>query len=263
MSLTRRAERLRDEDRRVCVHSMTSIFSSLSSLTMFWIRIPRASNARADRVNTLLQRRDGDLRAVPGFARDVLDLDLPVVDFRHFVLEQAAQHVLVRAADDNLRATAVALHLKQQGAHLIVRAIPLLGDLLLARHHCFGAPQAERDRSAGDALHRAGNEVAFALDKLAVERFALGLANTLQDNQLGRRGGAAAEAGARLHPNHHQIAQLGVRVILARLFERDFRLLALDLLDHLFFKQNAHLAGGIDTGFDLLVRRNTRVAPVG
>src|SRR5690606_25359643 len=64
------------------------------------------ADTRADRVNPFLQSGNGELRTITRFTGDVLDLDLSVVNFGDFVFEQAAEHVAVAAADDDLRTAA-------------------------------------------------------------------------------------------------------------------------------------------------------------
>jgi len=197
------------------------------------------------------------------FARDVLDLDLAVVDFGHFVFEQAAQHVLMCPTDHNLRAAAVLLDLSHVRAHLVVRAIALAGDLLRARHDGLGAAQAECDRAAGNALDGSGHQVALALDKFVVQRLALSFANALQDDLLGRLRGDSPKRPAGLNRDHHRVAELRLGMVLAGDLQRDFSLLVLDRFGHFFLEQNLRTAGWIDDGFDVLVGGDVGVAPVG
>ena len=58
------------------------------------------ADGRADRIEALLARRDGDLGAAAGLAGDRADLDRAVVDLGHLELEQALQEALVRPADE-------------------------------------------------------------------------------------------------------------------------------------------------------------------
>ena len=64
------------------------------------------ADGRADRVEAVLARRDGDLGAAAGLAGDRLDLDRAAVDLGDLELEQALQEALVRPADEDLRALA-------------------------------------------------------------------------------------------------------------------------------------------------------------
>ena len=73
---------------------------------------------RSNRIETLLARRDGDLRTAAGLARDRLDLDGAGVDFRNLEFEQAAQETFVGAADVDLRALGAAPDLQHIGLHV-------------------------------------------------------------------------------------------------------------------------------------------------
>src|SRR3712207_1070846 len=59
------------------------------------------ADARADRVDALGVRDHGDLGAVAGLARDVLDLHQAVGDLRHLELEELLDELRVTAADDD------------------------------------------------------------------------------------------------------------------------------------------------------------------
>src|SRR5262249_61749438 len=65
---------------------------------------PSRADARADRVDALGVRLDGDLGAVAGLAGDGLDLDEAVGDLRHLELEQRADQLGVAPRQDHLRA---------------------------------------------------------------------------------------------------------------------------------------------------------------
>ena len=88
------------------------------------------ADARADGVDAVLQRLDGDLGALARLAGDTLDLHLAVVDLRHFELQQATQQVAMVAADDDLRAAAGAAHFQDVDANLVVGAVALALHLL-------------------------------------------------------------------------------------------------------------------------------------
>ncbi len=198
-----------------------------------------------------------------GFACNIFDLHLAVVNFGHFVLEQTAQHVLVSAAQNDLRAATVASYLGNIRANFIVGAITLSGDLVLARHNRFRTPQADRQRPVTDALHRAGDEIAFTLNKFLVQCFTFGLADALQDNLLGCLRGDAAKTDARLNRHHDRVANLRIRHMLSRLVERDLGLIGLNRIDDLFFQVNVRLSGRIDPSLDTLVVADVGIALIG
>ena len=76
-------------------------------------------------------------------------------------------------------------------------------------------------------------------EKLVEDHAALGLADALNDDLLGRLGGDAAE-GLRLDLHVHEIAELCVRVDLARGVERDLGGGGDDLVDDLLLRIHAH-----------------------
>lgn len=71
-----------------------------------------------------------------------------------------------------------------------------------------------------EAQHRAGENLVLLRGEALEDHAALGLADALNDDLLGRLGGDAAE-GLRLDLHVHEIAELCVRVDLARGVERD------------------------------------------
>ena len=104
-----------------------------------------------------------------------------------------------------------------------MRAVALARDLLLPRQVGFGAPQAQGHLARIDALHRAGDQVAFAVDELVIERAAFGFADLLQDDLLGcLRGDAPEAARGIIDLDHHHIVDLRLGIIEARRLQRDF-----------------------------------------
>jgi hypothetical protein len=72
-----------------------SIFSPLSSSTMFLMRTAAHADARTHRVDLRVDARDRDLGAIPGLARHRLDLDDALRDLGHLDLEQPLDEVRV------------------------------------------------------------------------------------------------------------------------------------------------------------------------
>src|SRR5579862_5751421 len=105
---------------------MMSIFSPRSSDTTIRTREPRA-----DRVDALSMRLDGDLRPVARLARDAADLDQPVGDLRDLELEQRLDQLRIAARQDHLGALRAGAHLADDGldarALLVALAVDLLG----------------------------------------------------------------------------------------------------------------------------------------
>ena len=109
---------------------MTSIFSPPSSATTAWTRAPRWPTVAPTGSRPSWRERDGDLGAAAGLARDGLDLDRAGVDLGHLELEQAAQEVLVRAADEDLRPARGAPDLEHVRLDVLADAVVLERALL-------------------------------------------------------------------------------------------------------------------------------------
>ena len=109
------------------------------------------ADRRADRVEALLARRDGDLRAAAGLARDRLDLDRPRVDLGHLELEQAAQEPLVGPAHEDLRPARRAPDLEHVRLDRLADAVVLERALLARREDRLDAlADVEDDRARLD-----------------------------------------------------------------------------------------------------------------
>ena len=105
---------------------------------------PAHADAGPYRINAILQCGDRHLGSMTRFARDILDLDLSVVYLRHFIFQQAAQHIAMRAAHQDLRSAIALLDFHNIHADLFVRAITFARDLLLTYEIGLRAAQAQR-----------------------------------------------------------------------------------------------------------------------
>src|SRR5581483_34574 len=187
-------QRLRDEARRLGVpRDDVDLLAAQLGHDHAHARAARA-DARADRVDALRVRLDGDLRAVAGLAGDAADLDEPVGDLRHFQLEQRLDELRVAAGEDHLRPLRTGAHLRDHGLDARALLVALAVDLLGARQQ--GLNLAEVDEhvvAVARLLDDAGDDLADAVDVLVVHHLALRLADALQDHLLRRLRRDAAE----------------------------------------------------------------------
>ena len=138
-----------------------------------------------------------DLAAEPGLAGDVLDLDESVGDLGHLELEQAAHEVVGAPREDDLRALGRVLHLDDDRLDARAVLVALAVDLLALGQQGFDAAEVDERVALVALLHDAGHDVAHAVDVLLEHEVALGLADALQDDLLGRLGGDAPEVVGR------------------------------------------------------------------
>src|SRR5206468_7589574 len=90
-------------------------------------------DARADRVDALGVRLDGDLRPVTGLAGHAANLDEAVRDLRHLDLEQRPDQLGIAPRQDHLRAFRPRAHLSDDGLDAAALLVALAVDLLGAR----------------------------------------------------------------------------------------------------------------------------------
>src|SRR5262249_47511859 len=124
------------------------------------------ADARADRVDVAVARRHGDLRARTGLASARLDANDLLVDLRDLLLEQLLEQALVRARQDDLRATRVAVDVEAIRLDRITDAVALAGHLLAHRQHGFRLADVDDQRAALEAPHDARDDLALAVLEL-------------------------------------------------------------------------------------------------
>ena len=222
------------------------------------------ADARAHRVDPMLEGLHGDLGALAGLASDALDLDLAVIDLRHFQLQQAAQQVAVVTADDDLRAAIRLANFQNVDANLVVGAIAFSLNLMALGHDRLCPAQPDGDVLAADALHRAVDELAFAAGEILEEVFALGFTHLLQQDLLGGlRGNAAETLGCAV--DHDQIAQFRVDMPFLSGGGQSHLGAIIDHVFHNFFLgEDRRIAGArIDFSSHHLIGAEIGVAPVG
>ncbi len=177
--------------------------------------------ARADRVDFGTMRAHGDLRTAAGFACDRHDLDDAVRDLRNVHLEQALNEPLGGARENDLRALRRLANVEYVRAHEIVDAERLARNLLVDRHDGFVAAFEHNEHVALlVALHRSGHQVVELARVLIEDGVALGLADALHDDLLGRLRGDASEIFRR----DFLIEEVARLIRLAGLSHRDLEL---------------------------------------
>ena len=146
------------------------------------------------------------------------------------------------ARQEDLRAALLAAHVVDIGADAVAILEVLARDQLVAADDRLAAAEIDDDVAVFDALDRAVDDLADAVLVFVVLAVALGLAHLLHDDLLGRLRGDAAEIHRRQLLGD-EVADLGVRVALARRGQRDLAAVVLDRLDHFHQPLQLHLAG--------------------
>ena len=165
---------------------------------MFLMRVPRTPDAGPDGVDLGVVGGDGDLRAIAGLAGQGADRDDLVGDLGDLQLEEPADEVGMRAAQDDLDPLSHLADIQDDRADSLVGMIALAGDLLAARQDGVGLAEVDDDRPPLEPLHGPGHQVAALILEFVEEAVAFGLADLLDDDLLGRLGGDPAQFG-RIH----------------------------------------------------------------
>ncbi len=101
-----------------------------------------------------------DLGAAAGIARSRLDLDDAVVNLWHFLREQLAHEIGVRARQEDLRSAVVALDLADQRADSLADTGGFAGDLLVAADDTLGAAEVDDHMAELDRFDHPGDDFA-------------------------------------------------------------------------------------------------------
>ena len=155
----------------------------------------------------------------------------------------------MRAREDDLRPFARELDVEDVGADAVTLAVALARDLLLLRQDRVGAAQVHDDVLALEALHDAGEQLAFPVFELVEDDAALGLADALDDVLLCRLRRDAPELLLR-QLREQLVADLGVGI------ERRLRVLHRDLVRRVggLDLEELDLADvGVELGLDLVL----------
>ena len=164
----------------------------------------------------------------------------------------------MRAREENLRAARLAPHVVDIGADAVAVAEHLARQHFVAPHDRLAAAEIDHHVAVFDALDDAVDDVADAVLVLGILPVALGLAHLLHDHLLGRLRGDAAVFQRRQRIGDG-VADLGRRMVLARVFQRDLVGRVLDRLDHQHVAGEPQIAGlrldlGMHVGFRAVAR---------
>ncbi len=186
-------------------------------------------------------------------ARHGADLDDAVIDFRHFLREQAHHELRMRARQENLRTAGFAAHVIDIGADAVAGAEGFARDHLVAAHHAFGLAKIDHHRAELDALDHAVHDFADAVLVFVILALALGVAHLLHDHLLGVLGIDAVEIDRRQGLGD-DVADLGGGIAAARIVQADLDLVVVDRFDDMQIARNMGLAGlGIDIDLDVVL----------
>ena len=117
-------------------------------------------------------------------ARQRLDFDRALADFRNFALEQPADQFRVRAAQNDLHGTGRIAHFEDQRLDSLADLVLLTGDLLRSWHDPFDAAQVDDHRPAFKPGDRPGDDRANPILVFFVNAAALVLADELDHHLL-------------------------------------------------------------------------------
>src|SRR4051794_19117077 len=106
-------------------------------------------------------------------ARQSLELDGPIADFRHFALEQPLDHFRMAAAENDFHRRGRITYFEDHRLHAFTRVVLFAGDLLAARHNPFDAPERNDHRRAFETRDRPGDDGSDAVLVLFVNASAL------------------------------------------------------------------------------------------
>ena len=214
--------------------------SPRSSLVTMRTRDPRAPT-QAPTGSTLGSfGPHGDLGPVARLAGRRPDLDHARGDLGDLQLEQALDQARVAAADHDLGALGGLADLHDVGLQAGPVLVALVGDLLGLGQQGLDLAQVEQGVAVVGLLDDAGDDVALAPGVLLVLEVALGLADALEDDLLGRLGGDAAEVVGRVVPLPDDVAVL-VELLAV---DADLARLGVDGDDGLLGRTRASLVGG-------------------
>ena len=170
------------------------------------------------------------------------------------------------ARDGDARPPRRSAHLEHIDADLLVDAVTLAGDLLVARHQrLFRALQVQGYALRPNRLDRPDDDLAFLAAEAVVLILAFGLTEPLDDDLLGRLRGDAPEV-TRRYIHHNPLSQGNIAVQPPGLRVGDLHDGIFDrpILDDFLFQVDVSItAFHIDVGGDILFRIEAPVPPVG
>ena len=181
------------------------------------------ADAGADRIDALVMRHHGDLGTAARIAGAGFDLQQALLDLGHLLAEQL-DHEFGRGARQQDRSpTQGGIHFHDHGADTVTGAEVFLGDGLVAAQAAFHAAAFDDQVALVHALDGAGEDLLATLHEFAQQHFALGIADTLQHDLLGRHGTDAADRH-RLDLLLDEVAHGNVGDAVLRVHQQLFRL---------------------------------------
>ncbi len=178
------------------------------------------AHARADGVDPVVGRHDGDLGPMARLAREALDHNGALGDLGDLEAEELDDQLFGRARQDDLRAARALAHSNDHSADAAADRVALAVDLLLERQDGFGPADLDDEGAVAVAADDARGERADLVGELAEDDVLLSLAQFLDDDLArGLRSDAAEVLGGDLHLHH--VADLDGLVLRARLAEVD------------------------------------------
>ena len=203
----------------------------------------------------------GYLGARTGVARATENFDKPLIDFRHFQLEQLDQKFRRGAADKQLRATGFGTHFAQITAQTVAGAHGFARNHVLARDEGFHiVAQVEVNIAALDALDHAHHQLAFAALIGFDHAGALGFAHFLHNYLLGGLRGDAAK-GDGFNLLFYIVTGLDVGVVDASGFQGNLRQRVFHFL-HTVVNHLPAAEGVVIAGFTIDVHAHVNILAV-
>src|SRR5262249_10862583 len=127
---------------------------------------PFHPDAGAHAVHVAVARQYSDLGALAGLARARLDGHRTVVNFRHFLLEEAHDELRRAARHHHPRATAEFIHVLDHTADSVAGSEALRPRLLAPRETRLGPAEIDDEVRSLGALHHASDQLADAAGEL-------------------------------------------------------------------------------------------------
>ncbi len=178
------------------------------------------ADARADGVDPVVGRHDGDLGPMARLAREALDHNGALGDLGDLEAEELDYQLLGRTRQDDLRAARALAHVDDHGTDAAADRVALAVDLLLERQDCLGPADLDDEGAVAVAADDARGKRADLVSELAQDDVLLGLAQLLDDHLArGLRRDAAEVLGGDLHLHH--VADLDGLILCARLAQVD------------------------------------------
>src|SRR5680860_951924 len=144
------------------------------------------------------------------------------LDFRNFLLEQAAYQSRIRPADNQLWATRMTVDFRQQNLDSLVRSISFCGNLLTSRHDGFGLAELNDHGTAISPLDHTVEDLTFLVLIFPVDILSLEIADSRVHNLFHCLGGNSPEV-FRSALYFYDIARLGAGNMLLCFFHSHLR----------------------------------------